>query len=192
MKSNIKSTSKKVGYARVSKEEQNLQLQLDELKLAGCETIFTDKVSGSKNNRVGLAECLDNLQKGDTLIVWRLDRLGRSLGHLISVVNGLKDRGVAFKSLKDGAIDTTTASGELVFNIFAALAQLERELIRERTNAGLKAAKARGRLGGRKPMKRDNPKVLSAQKLHAGKMNDRDICDTLKISRCTFYRYLKK
>ena len=120
-----------IGYARVSTEEQDLNMQIDELKAAGCSVVFTDKVSGTINERKGLDKCLSTLKPGDTLLVWRLDRLGRSMRHLVSVVTDLKERKIDFKSLRDGAIDTTTASGELVFNIFAALAQFERELIRE-------------------------------------------------------------
>jgi DNA invertase Pin-like site-specific DNA recombinase len=182
---------KKIGYARVSTSDQDLDLQVRELKAAGCKQVLTDRVSGTKSERPGLDSCLKAIKKGDTLVVWRLDRLGRSMQHLVNVVADLKGRGVGFKSLRDGAIDTTTASGELVFNIFAALAQFERELIRERTMAGLSAARARGKLGGRKPVPPDDPKVRAAKKLHADKsMSIRDICNTVKISRATLYRYL--
>ena len=182
---------KKIGYARVSTNGQDLDLQVRELKVAGCKQVFTDRVSGSKSERPGLDACLKTLKKGDTLLVWRLDRLGRSMQHLVNVVADLKGRGVGFKSIRDGAIDTTTASGELVFNIFAALAQFERELIRERTMAGLSAARARGKKGGRKPVPADDPKVRTAKKLHADKsISINDICKTLKISRATLYRYL--
>jgi DNA invertase Pin-like site-specific DNA recombinase len=115
-----------VGYARVSTTDQDLSLQINDLKAAGCEPIFTDKVSGAKSHRPGLDDCLKTLRAGDTLVVWRLDRLGRSMQHLVSVVTDLKARGVGFRSLRDGAIDTTSASGELIFNIFAALAQFGR------------------------------------------------------------------
>jgi DNA invertase Pin-like site-specific DNA recombinase len=182
---------KKIGYARVSTGDQDLDLQVRELKAAGCKQVLTDSVSGLKNDRPGLDTCLKALKKGDTLVVWRLDRLGRSMQHLVNVVADLKGRGVGFKSLRDGAIDTSSASGELVFNIFAALAQFERELIRERTVAGLSAARARGRLGGRKPVSPDDPKVRAAKRLHADKsLSIRDICNTVKISRATLYRYL--
>jgi DNA invertase Pin-like site-specific DNA recombinase len=137
----------KIGYARISTQDQNVSLQEDELKSAGCKQVFTDMASGTKSERQGLKKCLETLQPGNALIVWRLDRLGRSMPHLVSIVTELKERKVGFKSMRDGAIDTTTASGELVFNIFAALAQFERELIRERTYAGLSAARARGRNG---------------------------------------------
>lgn len=180
-----------IGYARVSTEEQDLSMQIDELRLAGCTKIFTDKVSGATKDRVGIQECLDTLVSGDTLVVWRLDRLGRSMSHLVCVITKLKDKQIGFKSLHDGAIDTTTASGELIFNIFAALAQFERDLIKERTRAGLTAARARGRKGGRKPISSFNPKVRMAKAMHSDQsMSISEICLTLKISRATFYRYI--
>ena len=149
------------------------------------------KLCGSTSERQGLDKCLSNLKPGDTLLVWRLDRLGISMRHLVSVVTDLKKRKIGFKSLHDGAIDTTSASGELVFNIFAALAQFEKELIRERTRAGLKAARARGQKGGRKPIASSNPKVLMAKKMHEDKtLSIDEICFTLKISKATFYRYI--
>lgn len=182
-----------IGYARVSTGEQDLALQLDALRQAACsdKNIFTDKISGSKKERPGLDRCLQELKRGDTLVVWRLDRLGRSVLHLIQLVNDLKERGVGFKSLCDGAVDTTTASGELIFHIFTALAHFERRLIQERTKAGLTAARARGRLGGRKPIDPANPKVQTAKIMSQDrKMPIKDICSTLGISRPTFYRYL--
>jgi DNA invertase Pin-like site-specific DNA recombinase len=187
------SSSRLVGYARVSSNGQELQLQLDALKKAGVakSDVFTDKVSGAKAARPGLDKCLQQLKPGDTLLVWRLDRLGRSIRHLIDLVEDLHRRSVKFKSLCDGAIDTTTASGELIFHVFSALAQFERRLIQERTNAGLKAARARGRLGGRPPMPLDDPRIQTAKKLHADKnMVVADICKTLQISRPTLYRWL--
>jgi DNA invertase Pin-like site-specific DNA recombinase len=186
-------SSRLVGYARVSTNGQELQLQLDALKKAGVTkaNLYTDKISSSKTARPGLDACLQQLKAGDTLLVWRLDRLGRSVRHLIDVVEDLRQRGVGFKSLCDGAIDTTTASGELIFHVFSALAQFERRLIVERTNAGLKAARARGRLGGRPPMSLDDPRIQTAKKLHADKsMVIGDICKTLQISRPTLYRWL--
>lgn len=183
---------RKIGYARVSTDEQELSLQLDELKKAGCEQTFADKVSGAKNARNGLNECMDALQTGDTLMVWRLDRLGRSMPHLVELITLLQQKGVHFKSLCDGAIDTTTASGELIFHIFAALSQFERALIRERTRAGLEAARARGRQGGRKPISPHHPKVRMAKTMHQNKsMSISEICSSLGISTATFYRYLK-
>ncbi|PMM00622.1 invertase [Vibrio kanaloae] len=183
----------KIGYARVSTDEQELHLQIDALVTEGCveKHIFTDKVSGAKSDRPGLEACISTLQEGDILVVWRLDRLGRSMSHLISLIESLMQRGVGFKSIQDGAIDTTTASGELMFNIFGALAQFERRLIQERTNAGLKAARARGRLGGRPKVKSSNSKVQMAKQMHQNKTLSIDsICESLSISRATFYRYL--
>jgi DNA invertase Pin-like site-specific DNA recombinase len=183
-----------IGYARVSTSAQELNLQLDALKEAGCKKqhIFTDQISGSKAERPGLAECLKELKKGDTLIIWRLDRLGRSLRNLIDIVEQLQKRGVGFRSISDGGIDTTTTSGEMVFNIFATLAQFERRLIQERTQAGLKAARARGKKGGRPKISPDNPKVQMARKMSKNlSISVGEICSTLKISRATYYRFLK-
>ena len=182
-----------VGYARVSTEDQEVNLQLDALKQAGCtdDLIFIDKASGARADRPRLEACLKALQPGDTLLVWRLDRLGRSMTHLVMLVEDLLARNIAFRSICDGAIDTTTASGELVFNIFSSLAQFERRLIQERTKAGLSAARARGRKGGRRPISAQNPKVKTAKRMHRDHgMNIDQICEMLKISRATFYRYL--
>ena len=148
--------------------------------------IFVDKVSGTRSRRPGLEACL-----GDVLLVWCLDRLGRSMIHLVDLVEQLRDRSVGFRSLCDGSVDTTTASGELVFHIFSALAQFERRLIQERTKAGLAAARARGRKGGRKPISPNDPRVQTAKTMHRDKeMAIGNICKTLGISRSTFYRYL--
>jgi DNA invertase Pin-like site-specific DNA recombinase len=185
--------SELIGYARVSTKEQELQLQLDALELAGCSKnkIFVDKISGSKAERPGLDECLRELKTGDTLIVWRLDRLGRSMHHLVLLIEALRQKGISFKSICDGAIDTTTASGELIFNIFSSLAQFERRLIQERTRAGLDAARSRGKKWGRKKIENNNPKVLTAKKMHQDHgMSIDNICKTLKISRASFYRYI--
>jgi DNA invertase Pin-like site-specific DNA recombinase len=182
-----------IGYARVSTQEQDLNLQLDALEKAGCskDKIFVDKISGSKAERPGLEKCLAVIQPGDTLLVWRLDRLGRSMVHLISLIEDLRTKQIGFKSICDGAIDTTTASGELIFNIFSSLAQFERRLIQERTKAGLDAARARGRQGGRKKVEATNPKVMMAKNMHKDHgMSIENICKTLKISRASFYRYL--
>lgn len=182
------------GYARVSTDDQNLSLQIDALVRSGVKTsdIFTDKISGAKEARPGLDACLNTLQPGDTLVVWRLDRLGRSMRHLVTIVEDLRQKGIGFKSITDGAIDTTTASGELIFNIFSALAQFERRLIQERTKAGLAAARARGKVGGRKPISPAHPRVVLAAKLHHDhSVSIRDICDTLGISKTTLYRYLR-
>ncbi|MBA3285524.1 MAG: recombinase family protein [Nitrosopumilus sp.] len=182
-----------IGYARVSTTDQDLSLQLDALLQAGCqkEHIFIDKASGAKTNRPGLEACLQVLQAGDTLLVWRLDRLGRSMPHLVGLIEKLLSEKKGFKSICDGAIDTTTASGELMFNIFSSLAQFERRLIQERTRAGLAAARARGRVGGRQKMQATDPKIITAKKLHCDRSLSIDaICKMLSISRPTFYRYL--
>ena len=182
-----------LGYARVSTDDQDLTLQIDALSRHGIpeSNIFTDKLSGARNDRPGLAECLAALQPGDILVVWRLDRLGRSMRHLITLVEDLRSRGIGFRSLNEGAIDTTSASGELIFNIFSALAQFERRLIQERTKAGLVAARARGRQGGRPRIESEEAKVRTVKKLAGDKtIKIDDICETLKISRSTYYRYL--
>jgi len=182
------------GYARVSTDDQNLSLQIDALTMQGIpkQHIFMDKVSGVKTERPGLSKCLDTLQSGDILVVWRLDRLGRSMRHLINLVEDLRTRGIGFRSINEGAIDTTCASGELIFNIFSALAQFERRLIQERTKAGLAAARARGRNGGRPKVTANEVRVVLTKKLHADKSLDiDDICKTLRISRSTLYRYVQ-
>ena len=180
-----------IGYARVSTNEQELALQIDDLEKAGCQKIFSDKVSGAKAQRKGLEDCIAFLERGDTLVVWRLDRLGRSMSHLVTLVEELRSKEIHFKSLCDGAIDTTTASGELIFHIFAALAQFERTLIQERTRAGLEAARARGKKGGRKPVSVEDPKVQMAKSIYKEKsMSIAQICSTLDISKATFYRYI--
>src|SRR5215211_3160469 len=175
-----------IGYARVSTQEQTLNLQQDALTQAGCEQVFTDTVSGSQDDRPGLSDALSHLRPGDTLVVWRLDRLGRSLRHLIETVTELAQRGIGFRSLME-QIDTTTPGGKLVFHVFGALAEFERDLIKERTQAGLRAARARGRVGGR-PKALDDPKKLAmARQLYADPTNSiDDICRTLGISRTTF------
>ena len=175
-----------IGYARVSTDDQDLSLQLDALEQQGIpkSLICTDKLSGAKADRPGLEKCLDILQPGDTLAVWRLDRLGRSMRHLVTLIEDLRERGIGFRSISDGMIDTTSASGELIFHIFSALAQFERRLIQERTKAGLAAARARGRKGGRPPLLASEPKLILAKKLYADKtLSIDDICQTLKISR---------
>jgi DNA invertase Pin-like site-specific DNA recombinase len=182
-----------IGYARVSTGDQNLDLQLDALKAAGCEAerIFTDRLSGGKDERPGLAEALRYVREGDTLVVWRLDRLGRSLSHLIQVTTGLEQRGVGFKSLQEG-IDTTTSGGKLVFHIFGALAEFERSLIQERTNAGLKAARARGRNGGRPNALTDHQLLMAKTMLGAPNVSVQQVADHFGIARSTLYRLLEK
>src|SRR5687767_15935120 len=168
-----------IGYARISTNEQHLHLQQDALKSAGCLKIFTDTISGAKSERKGLTEALDFIRGGDTLVVWRLDRLGRSLKDLIERITELHSRNIGFKSLTE-QIDTTTSGGKLVFHIFGALAEFERDLIRERTQAGLRAARARGRTGGRPKVLADAKKVAMAQALYDGGQADvATICRTL-------------
>jgi DNA invertase Pin-like site-specific DNA recombinase len=179
-----------IGYARVSTQDQTLNLQLDALEKLGCKEIFTDTISGAKSERKGLDQALSYVREGDTLVVWKLDRLGRSLKHLIDTITTLNNRKIGFKSLTEN-IDTTTSGGKLVFHFFGALAEFERDLIRERTNAGLLAARARGRKGGR-PKALDPKKVAIAQALYDNKTYPiEDICKSLNISRATLYRNIK-
>jgi DNA invertase Pin-like site-specific DNA recombinase len=178
-----------IGYARVSTIDQNLALQLDALKKAGCQKIFEDKASGGKVDRPGLQSILNFAREGDTVLVWRLDRLGRSLKHLIEMVTQLNERGIGFRSLQE-SIDTTTSGGKLVFQIFGALAEFERNLIQERTRAGLEAARTRGRNGGR-PKALDRKKIELAYQLYdAKKQSVKEICQILGISKPTLYSYL--
>jgi DNA invertase Pin-like site-specific DNA recombinase len=182
-----------IGYARVSTTDQDLSLQLAALRQAGCRDawIFRDTTSGARTARPGLEACLQALEPGDTLMVWRLDRLGRSMTHLMSVIEELLGRQVGFRALCDGAIDTTSASGELIFHIFSALAQFERRLIQERTRAGLAAARARGKKGGRQPRHAGEPRVRMAYTMYVDQqLSIADICQTLRISQATFYRYV--
>jgi DNA invertase Pin-like site-specific DNA recombinase len=178
-----------IGYARISTYDQTLNLQQDALEKAGCTKLFTDTASGAKADRKGLEQALHYDRKGDTLVVWRLDRLGRSLPHLIATMTALEERGIGFKGLTEN-IDTTTSGGKLIFHIFGALAEFERNLIRERTQAGLSAARARGRKGGR-------PKALSVKQvgialdLYEKRHPIAEILQTLKISKATLYRALK-
>jgi DNA invertase Pin-like site-specific DNA recombinase len=179
----------KIGYARISTDDQNLNLQMDALKRYGCEKIFSDRLSGGINERPGLKEAISFARKGDALVVWRLDRLGRSISHLIETVNSLNDKGIEFASLEE-KVDTTTSGGRLTFHIMAALAEFERSLIRERTKAGLAAARARGRVGGR-PAKMDSQKIQMAKALlkdSTTRVND--VCKALGVSKATLYRYL--
>jgi DNA invertase Pin-like site-specific DNA recombinase len=181
-----------VGYARVSTQDQTLALQQDALTAAGCERVYTDTAGGATASRLGLDQALDFVRPGDVLVVWRLDRLGRSLKHLIEVTTDLAERGIGFRSVTE-QLDTTTPGGKLVFHVFGALAEFERELIRERTRAGLAAARARGRNGGRPRAKGlDDPKkVQLAQRLYDDPKNDiAMICRTLGVARSTLYRYI--
>ena len=175
-----------IGYARVSTGDQSFDLQLD--ALSDCDRVYSEIASGAKFERVELNRAIASLKPGDTLKVWRLDRLGRSLSHLIDTITYLRDKQVNFQSVSD-AIDTSTAAGRLVFGVFGAIAEFERELIRERTIAGLAAAKARGRNGGRKKvMSQDD--INAAIRLHETGMSVERICETLHISRATYYRHV--
>ena len=179
-----------IGYARVSTTDQNLNLQNDALRGAGCERLFADTASGASVERPGLVAVLHECRPGDTLIVWKLDRLGRSLPHLVETVRELRERGVGFRSLQE-QLDTTTPGGTLIFHIFDALAEFERDLIRERTKAGLAAARARGRTGGR-PRGVDLKKKKAALALkREGGHSVREVCEIVGISRNTYYKYTR-
>ena len=177
-----------VGYARVSTLDQNLDLQLSALKEAGCEKLYQDQISGTKANRPGLGMALEVLRKNDTLVVWKLDRLGRTVKGLIDLVNQLHQKEIHFKSITDN-VDTSTPAGRFFFHIMASLAQMERELMAERTKAGLAAAKAKGRVGGRK-RKMTQSKIESAKQLLASGSLPRDVAQNLGISIPTLYRWI--
>jgi DNA invertase Pin-like site-specific DNA recombinase len=180
-----------LGYARVSTTDQQPQLQVDALTAAGCYRVFTETASGARSDRPVLEQLLDQLRPGDTLVVWKLDRLGRSLRHLVETVTRLAERGIGFHSLQE-AIDTTTPGGKLVFHVFAALAEFERDLIRERTSAGLAAARARGRHGGR-PSALTGHKLQVAQEMYrSGSTRVAAIATTLGVSRASIYRHLSR
>lgn len=183
----------KIGYARISTKEQNLDLQIDALEKDGCGRIYTEIMSGTKSERPKLQELVNNLRPGDVIVVWKLDRLGRSLKHLVELVNQFLQQDVGLRSLNDH-IDTTTPQGRLIFNIFASLAEFERDLIQERTTAGLAAARARGRLGG-KPKglsKQAESIACAAETLYKeGKLTVSEIISQLGIARATFYNYLR-
>lgn len=177
-----------IGYARVSTHDQNLELQREALTRAGCQKIFEDKVSGTRAERPGLAKALEILREEDTLVVWKLDRLGRSVKQLVDLVGDLHKQGIQFKSLTD-AIDTGSPSGRFFFHVMASLAEMERELTVERTRAGLEVARQLGRKGGRKP-KMTNSKIESARKLLASGIPPRDVAKNLGVSIPTLYRWL--
>jgi len=177
-----------IGYARVSTQDQNLHLQTEALISAGCKKIFDDKISGGKAERPGLAKTLEMLREGDTLVVWKLDRLGRSVKNLVDLVGELQKQGIQFKSLTD-AIDTSTPSGRFFFHIMASLAEMERELTVERTRAGLEFARQLGRKGGRKRQMTDS-KIESAKKLLANGVPPRDVAKNLGVSVPTLYRWI--
>ena len=179
-----------IGYARISTDDQNLALQRDALAAAGCEKVYEDRISGARAERPGLALALEVARAGDTLVVWRLDRLGRYLGDLIALSKTLERRGVGLKSLKE-QIDTTSSGGRLVFHMFAALAEFERDLIRERTRAGLAAARARGRKGGRPPVMTPEKAAVARQLYDARRHPVAAIAKTLGVSRASVYRALE-
>jgi len=179
-----------IGYVRVSTSEQDTTLQRDALEQIECEKIFEDQISGTVEDRAGLSKCLEYLREGDTLVVWRLDRLGRSLKDLISQVTHLEERGVGFRSITE-SIDTTTSGGKLVFHIFGAMAEFERNLISERTKAGLEVARKRGRVGGRK-RKLSDDQVEAMKKLYDGKEHSlQEIGDIFGVSKGTVYKWVK-
>lgn len=177
-----------IGYARVSTQEQNLDLQMEALAKAGCKKIFEDKISGSRSDRPGLAKALEMLREDDTLVVWKLDRLGRTVKQLVDLVGELHKEGIQFKSLTD-SIDTGTPSGRFFFHVMASLAEMERELTVERTQAGLAVARQLGRTGGRKRLMTDS-KIQSAKKLLTGGVPPRDVAKNLGVSVPTLYRWI--
>jgi DNA invertase Pin-like site-specific DNA recombinase len=181
----------KIGYARVSTSNQHLHMQEDALKNDGCHQIFRDIASGAKTARPGLEEALAYAREGDIIVVWKLDRLGRSVQHLIQTIKALSDRGIGFKSLQEN-IDTTTSGGKLIFHIFSALAEFERDLIQERTRAGLKAARTRGRLGGRPSLLKSEQVKKMLAYYDEQKITVEEICKIFNISRPSFYNYLNK
>ena len=177
-----------IGYARVSTQDQNLDLQRDALTKIGCQRIFEDKISGTRTERPGLAKALEILREGDTLVVWKLDRLGRSVKQLVDLVGQLHKQGVQFRSLTD-SIDTGTASGRFFFHIMASLAEMERELTVERTRAGLEVARQLGRKGGRKRRMTES-KIESAKKLLSNGVPPKDVAKNLGVSVPTLYRWI--
>ena len=183
----------KIGYARVSTREQNADMQIDALQLAGCERIYQDTASGAKSIRPELVKLLAEVRSGDTVVIWKLDRLGRSLKHLVELVDELASRQIGLQSLND-PVDTTHAQGRLVFNLFASLAEFERELIKERTQAGLSAARARGRVGGRPkglPMQAEATAMAAETLYREGRLSVNAISEKLHISKSTLYSYLR-
>lgn len=181
----------KIGYARISTAEQSLALQEDALKEAGCVEIYTDVASGARAQRPGLERVLEYIREGDTLVVWKLDRLGRSISHLIETIKSLEERNIGFKCLQE-SIDTSTSTGKLIFYIFSALAEFERDLFMERSRAGMTAARARGRVGGRPPLL-NAKEVKRMMELYQAKTTTvKEICQLYKITRPSFYNYLKR
>jgi DNA invertase Pin-like site-specific DNA recombinase len=183
----------KIGYARVSTQEQNLALQVDALQGAGCQKLYEEKITGSARLRPELQKMLEQLREKDVVVIWKLDRLARSLKDLVSLVNEIQEKGAGLQSLNDH-IDTTTPHGKLTFHLFAALAEFERDIIRERTKAGLAAARARGRKGGRPKglSKKAQHTAIIAEKLYReGNLTVKEICEQLSISKGTLYNYLR-
>jgi len=181
--------SSQVGYARISTSDQDPALQLDALAKAGCERVFTDRASGALDRRPELDQLLNYLRPDDVLVVWKLDRLGRNLRHLIGLIEDLNERGIGFRSLTEG-FDTTTPSGKLLFSLIGAIGEFERSLIRERTRAGLEAARARGRKGGRPQLMTEEKQRLARQLYDSGEHSVSSIASVLGVSRRTLYRYL--
>jgi DNA invertase Pin-like site-specific DNA recombinase len=181
----------RIGYARVSTDDQHLDLQKDALSKVECDKIFEDKISGAKSDRPGLKAALEYVREGDTLVVWRLDRLSRSLKDLIDIAGQLEGRKIELKSLQE-SIDTSSSSGKLIFHVFAALAEFERNLIRERTNAGLQAARARGRKGGRPKALDDDKEALAVNLYNEKQHTIKQICKMVGVSAPTLYSYLKR
>lgn len=180
----------KIGYCRVSTDDQSLDLQKDALSKAGCEKIFEDKISGAKAKRPGLNTLLEFARADDTIVVWRLDRLGRSMKDLISLVSGLEEKGIQLASLTE-SIDTSTSSGKLFFHIFGAIAEFEKNLIIDRTRAGLAAARARGRKGGRPKLLDKSKRELAVKLYHEREKTVKEICDLMGISKPTLYKYIE-
>ncbi len=178
----------KVGYSRVSTREQNLDLQQDALMNAGCDKIYSEKISGVKSERPELGKAIEYCREGDTLVVWKLDRIGRSTKNLIEIVTTLSEKGVHLKSLNE-SLDTSTPGGKLIFHIFASLAEFERDIISDRTKAGLEAARQRGRSGGR-PRSIDSDLLEKIKKMYAAGISISDLSEQLKVSKPTIYRYL--
>jgi DNA invertase Pin-like site-specific DNA recombinase len=178
-----------IGYARVSTQDQNPEMQLDALQAAGCEKIFTEKASGAHRDRPQLKEAMEYMRRGDTLAVWKLDRLARSLKQLIETVEDLEERGIGLRSLTE-SIDTTTSGGRLVFHIFAALAEFERSVIRDRTRSGLESARKRGRTGGRPPALSEQDIQAAKALLRDPKITVEEVAERLKVAPSTLYRHI--
>ena len=191
LRGDLTMTSIKIGYARVSTTDQNLSVQIDGLEKEGCKKIFQEKLSGSRKDRPELLRLLSELREGDTLVVWKLDRLGRTLKQLLSLIEELKSRKIHFKSIRDN-INTDSATGTFFFHVMASFAQLERELILERTLAGLKADRSRGRLGGRPELHTNDKKEMAYDMYLKNDKTVKEIADALDMSHMTLYRFIRK